>query len=354
MPETDPFLRYHRQTLIEGIGRHGQQRLAQAHAVIVGMGALGCAGAQILARAGVGRITVIDRDIIETTNLQRQILFDEDDLDQPKALAAAAHLRRINSEICVEGLVADVRFDTVERLCAVIGGQRPRPSLLLDGTDNYETRYLLNDLAVREDIPFLYAGAVRTRAMSFAVVPGKTPCLRCIFEMPPDSGGTETCDTVGILAPAAVVAASIQSAQAIRILTGHPPEAALVELDLWNARPRRIDLTHARRDDCPCCAHREFAFLAGEHASDVVPLCGQDAFSVAGSGRVDLDALASRLQVHGEVRATRHLVRSTLTHETGTDGRAITLTVFADGRTIVAHARDAEHARSIVSRFVGR
>ncbi len=354
MPADDPFLRYHRQMLVDGVGREGQERLRSAHAVIVGCGALGCTSAQLLARAGIGRITVIDRDLVEATNLQRQILFDERDLAEPKAVAAARHLRAINSEVEIEGIVADARFDTIERLCGISGNARPRADILLDGTDNYETRYLLNDLAVREAILFLYAGAVRTRAMSFAVIPGRTACLRCIFEQPPTAGDPETCDTVGILAPAAVVAASIQTAQAIRILVGDPPAPALIEMDLWDGSQRRIDLSAARRDDCPCCARREFPFLSGEHATDVAHLCGQDAFSITGGRSVDLEPLADRLRAHGEFRATRFLVRGTLAHEVGTHGRPIELTVFADGRTIVSYARDADHARSIVARFVGR
>ncbi len=353
MPADDPFLRYHRQMLVDGVGRQGQERLRRAHAVIVGCGALGCTSAQVLARAGIGRITVIDRDLVEATNLQRQILFDERDLAEPKAVAAAEHLRAINSEIEVEGIVADARFDTIERLCGITGNARPRADILLDGTDNYETRYLLNDLAVRDTIPFLYAGAVRTRAMSLAVIPGSTPCLRCIFEQPPTAGDPETCDTVGILAPAAVVAASIQTAQAIRILVGDPPAPALIEMDLWDGSQRRIDLSAARRDDCPCCACREFPFLSGEHAADVAHLCGQDAYSVVGTQRVDLSALAERLREQGKFSVTRFLVRGTLAHEVGAHGQPIELTVFGDGRTIVAHARDADHARSIAARFVG-
>lgn len=351
-----PFLRYHRQMLLPGVGDLGQQRLARAHAVVVGVGALGCVSADLLARAGVGTLTLVDRDLVELTNLQRQTLYTEQDaLDaMPKAIAAAQRLRSVNGAIRIEGVVADASPATIEPILKA-DALRPRPDVILDGTDNFETRYLLNDFAVRYGIPLVYAGVIATRAMQLTIIPGETPCLRCIFEQPPPAGGGETCDTVGVLAPAAATAAAIQASEAIRILLALPPSPHLLELDLWAHSERRLNIAGMRREDCPCCAQGRFEFLDGSRVGGVVTICGRDAFQVSPPSptQVDPRAMLDRLAAMGEFTANRFVVRGTLRGQAGSAGREIGLAVFADGRTIVTHARDAAHARAIVARFVG-
>lgn len=356
MPE-DPLQRYHRQMLLAPVGRAGQERLGRAHALIVGCGALGCVSSELLARAGVGRLTIVDRDLVELTNLQRQMLFDESDVRDhaPKAAAAAQKLRQINSTIEIEPIVADANHTNIERLAGIVGEDRPRIDVILDGTDNFETRYLLNDLAVREGIPFVYAGAVAFRGMGMTIVPGVSPCLRCVFEEPPPAGTSETCDTVGVWGAAVVASAAVQAGEALKVLLGDPARSTdLVEFDLHANTHRKLGVGSVLRADCPCCGHRDFAFLDGRRSSDVVTLCGRDAYQISPrAGAVDLESLAARLSAHGEFIATRFLVRGTLGQERGRDQVPIALTVFQDGRALIAHATDENQARAIYSRYVG-
>lgn len=355
----DPLLRYHRQMLLGPVGRGGQERLGNGHAIVVGCGALGCVSGELLARAGVGRITLVDRDLVALTNLQRQVLFEERDVREhaPKADAAAQKLRRINSTIEVEGIVADANHTNIERLAGLMGEERPAAGVIVDGTDNFETRYLLNDAAVKHGVPFVYAGAVSLRGMGMTIVPGVTPCLRCVFEEPPAAGTTETCDTAGVWGPAVVVSAAIQAGEVLKVLLGDWEHLSkrLVEFDLRENTHRALDVGSMRRADCPCCGRREFEFLDGRRAGDALTLCGRDAVQVSasGEGRVDLGALRERLAAHGEFSVNRFLVRGTLREERGADGRAVELTVFADGRAIVGRARDVGHARAVVARYVG-
>lgn len=355
--------RYHRQMLLPGIGEDGQRRISSSHALLIGCGALGCAIADQLARAGVGTLTIVDRDIVELTNLQRQTLFDESDAATglPKAEAAAARLRRINSSIQIRPVVADFGHRNAETIALKDG---PRPAVVLDGTDNFMTRYLINDLCVKHSIPFIYGGAIATSGMSMTVIPGTTPCLRCLFDQPPAPGNTPTCDTAGILGPVTTTIGAHQAAEAIKTLAGRPEAAsrALLEIDMWSGRQRRLDVSSARRTGdasggaCECCVHHRFPYLSGDLAADSTVLCGRNAVQVNPpldlvSHRLDLDALAARLRPHGVFEATRVMLRGRLAGTNGEDG--LELTVFPDGRAIVRGTLDPALARSIYARYVG-
>lgn len=348
--------RYHRQMLLEQVGSEGQGRLAAAHAAVVGIGALGCAAADHLARAGVGRLTLIDRDLVELTNLQRQTLFDESDAREglPKAEAARRRLEAVNGTIEIHSHIADLTGGNAEQLLAGDGG----PGVIVDGTDNFETRYLLNDLAVKHGVPFVYGGAIATRGMQLTVRPGVTPCLRCLFEEPPDAGSQPTCDTAGVLGPVVAIVAACEASDALRVLLGQGDRipTSMLEFDLWEGRRRRVDLSGARRDDCPCCGRREFRFLASRAADGAAALCGQGAVQVAGSAGargVDLVSLASRLEAVGEVESRAFMVRCRLSGEQADLGGSLVLTVFRDGRAIVNGTNRPERARSVYARYVG-
>lgn len=355
MTTPDPTLaRYHRQMLLPGIGEEGQRRLLTGRAVIVGVGALGCALADHLARAGVGRLTLIDRDVVELTNLQRQTLFTESDVREnlPKAHAARRRLAEVNSGIHIDAHAADLTPANAERLLDLASAPN---TILLDGTDNFETRYLLNDLAIKHRVPFAYAGVVASVATAMTIVPGVTPCLRCLGEKPP-AGTGPTCDTSGVLGPAVAAIASFQAADAIKILAGRVDaiRPRLISLDLWNTSARVIDADPlGPRADCPCCGLRRFEFL-----NDATPgqaaLCGQNAIQIsptsAGGATLDLAALAERWRPLGVVHLNPFLARLTLPPP---PNPAHELTVFADGRAIVKGTTRPEVARSLYARYVG-
>ncbi|MEX2217901.1 MAG: ThiF family adenylyltransferase [Phycisphaerales bacterium] len=354
--------RYHRQMLLPGVGEEGQRRLAESSVLLVGCGALGCASADLLARAGVGRITLVDRDVVELTNLQRQTLFDERDAAEglPKAEAAARRLRAVNSPIRVEAVVADFNSGNAERMV-----REAAPAVLLDGTDNFETRYLLNDLAVKHGVPYCYGGVVGTRGMQMTVLPTATRergscCLRCVFETPPAPGSVPTCDTAGVLGPVVAIVAACQASDAFKLLLGRADllSPTLLEIDLWSNLRRRLDLSAARRADCPCCGLRGFEFLEGDAMSGTRALCGQIAVQVCPAGaaagaRVDLAGLAERLLPHGEFEVGRFFLRGELARERSPEGAPVGLTVFPDGRAIIRGTERVEAARSIYARFIG-
>ncbi len=331
------------------------ERLGAGHAIVVGVGALGCASAQWLARAGVGRLTLIDRDVVEESNLQRQVLFDEEDARQglPKAEAAAARLRLANGALDARARVADL---TARNARALLGDD-PR-AVIVDGTDNFETRYLLNDGAVALGMAFCYAGVVGTTATTMTVIPASaghaiaTPCLRCVAPALPAPGSVGTCETLGVLGPAVGLAAALQATDALKVLLGREGEVAraLTEWDAWSGTRRAIALG-APDPACPCCAGRRFEFLEGRGGGDAVVLCGEDAVQVSpGEGAtVDLDALAGRLQACASVERRASMVRARLTDASP----APTLTVFADGRAIVRGTTDPARARALYARYVG-
>lgn len=345
--------RYHRQMLLRGIGEAGQEKLLGSRAVVVGCGALGTVAAELLARAGVGTVVIVDRDVVELTNLQRQVLFDEKDAREglPKAEAAARKLMTINSGVRVEAVVADFGHRNAEKLTTGAG-------VILDGTDNFETRYLLNDVAVKAGVPLVYAGAVGTEGMSFTVLPGEGACLRCVFEEPPDAGSAATCDTAGVLGPVTSMIASVQTAEALKVLLGKRGDVgrALVAVDLWANTWRRVDLKDARREDCLCCVQRRFEFLDGERATSAAKLCGRGSVQVnppTVGARVDLDQLAQRLRPHARVEVTRFMLRGVLGNEKGEEGGLVELTVFPDGRAIVKGTTVVERAKGIYAKYVG-
>ncbi len=357
----DGFDRYHRQSLLPGFGAASQQRLAASHAVVMGCGALGCGVADLLARAGVGTLTLIDRDVVEWTNLQRQTLFGEADARDglPKAVAAANRIGLINSSIRVRPLVADVNPRSVEHLCA-------NADVVIDGTDNFQTRYLVNDACVKHGWPLVYGGVVGTTGMTMTIVPGAagapeqdtdgrpvpgTPCLRCVFPDPPSPGSAPTCDTAGVLGPMVAVVAAVQAAEAMKILVGRFDllRPTLSHFDIWNNHRRTIDLAGIDRGACPCCGLRQFEFL--EAAGDATTaICGADSVQVlpGSAQRIDLDALAARLRGHGDFAAGPYFVRGRLA-----DGGGVGLTVFRDARAIVHGTTDSARARSIYARYVG-
>jgi molybdopterin/thiamine biosynthesis adenylyltransferase len=335
--------RYHRQSLLPFIGPEGQARLAAARVLLVGCGALGGVVADQLVRGGIGYLRIADRDIVELTNLQRQVLFDEADAQGgvPKAAAAARRLAAVNSAVAVEPAVVDVHAGNLPELMAGV-------DLIVDGTDNAETRYLINDAAVRAGVPWVYGGCVSADGRVMAVRPGVTACLRCVFPDPPAVGELPTCDTAGVLGPAAAVVASLQVIAAFKLILGVEADGLTV-LDLWRNRFRMVE-TGGPRADCPCCGRREFPFLERSVEGGAAHLCGRDAVQVrpVTAGRTDLALLATKLAAAGAVERTPFLLRCRPEGEAG-----ITLTVFGDGRTLVGGTVDVGRARSLVSRYLG-
>ncbi len=371
-PPSKPSLagRYQRQTLLPDIGEQGQTALASSRVVILGCGALGTVLSEMLARAGVGLkdsggwIRLIDRDIVEPSNLQRQTLFTEADAlaTRPKAIAAADALARINSSVDLRPQVADFNHLTAARLASCESGD-DRPHVLLDGTDNFSTRLLLNDLAVREAIPMVYAGAVGTRGMLMSVLPPKDnapwevgPCLRCILDEPPAPGATPTCDSAGVLGTVTSATASFAATEAIKILIGRFDllRRHLLAFDPWNTQFSRIDAgPDSRVPDCPCCAQRRFEYLESEAPVAPASLCGRGAIQVAPPKpgmKVDLESVARTLTpaTAEDLSASPYLVRGTLREPEG-----VQITVFADGRALFQGLEDFDRARGLYSRLLG-
>lgn len=337
--------RYSRQILFEGIGDEGQARLAQSKAVIIGCGALGAVQAETLARAGVGTLVLVDRDFVEESNLQRQIMFDESDaLNRlPKAVAAAARIARVNSDIEVEPVVTDVNFENIEEIIA-------GASLVMDGTDNFETRFLINDACMNSKTPWVYGAAVGSYGLTMTIVPGNSPCLRCVLEAMPEPGSGPTCDTAGVIMPIVTTIASIQAAEALKLLTGqtHKLHRSLISIDLWDFQFNALDLsTFNARDDCPACSRGELEFLRGAGRQVTTTLCGRNAVQIARSGRgvIDFAALAERLKSAGEVAFNDFLLRFRV--------EGYDITVFRDARSIVRGTADPAIARGLYARYIG-
>lgn len=367
MPDRDDNLgRYHRQVLLPGFGAEGQRRLLAAHAMIVGCGALGGMIADLLARAGVGTLSIIDRDLVDLTNLHRQVLYEEADAEAgfPKAEAARARLARINGDVTIHAHVDDFSHRNAERYLLAA-----KPDVILDGLDNFQARYILNDLAVKHGLPYIYGGAVGTTGMSMAVLPETsqwtadhvTPCLRCIFPDAPPPGSSPTCDTAGILGPVAAMIASHQATQALKLLSGNVDalDRSLLSIEAWGNQTRRIDLSAARdAEACPCCGHRQFDHLEGRAGGDAVHLCGSNAVQITAGQNdeadcIDLEALAARLAPHGRFSTNRFLLRGVLVDETNDAGEPYELTVFRNGRTIIRGTDRLDVARSIHARYIG-
>lgn len=332
--------RYSRQALFSGIGPEGQERLKRAHAAVVGVGATGAAAAGLLARAGVGTLTLIDRDFVEESNLQRQVLFDEADAraSLAKAEAARRKIAGFNSEIAVRAFVADLTPGNVHDLLR-------EAQIILDATDNFETRYLLNDYAVEQAKPWIYTAAVGAYAVTMNILPGETACLACVFPQAP-GGAVETCDTAGILNSAVNLAASLEVTEALKWMVGGQAamRRTLLSCDLWNNEWTEVHAATARAD-CVVCGRRDFAHLRGEGRPHIT-LCGRNSVQIHERSRpMDLKEMEARLSLQGQVRRNDLLLR----FERG----GHTLILFADGRAIIQGTTDPAVARSFYARFVG-
>ena len=332
--------RYSRQVLFSGVGPEGQARLDSAHVAVVGVGATGAAAAALLARAGVGTLTLIDRDFVEESNLQRQVLFDEADArdSRPKADAARRKIAAFNSEIEIHAHVADLVPGNIHELLQGAG-------IVLDATDNFETRYLLNDYAVEQSKPWIYAAAVGSYAATMNIIPGETACLACIFPQPP-GGAVETCDTAGILNTAVNLAASIQVTEALKWIVGARDKIrrSLLSCDVWTSEWTEISAA-APRPNCAVCGQHDFAHLRGEGRPHIT-LCGRNSVQIHERSRpIDLAAMEARLRPHGSVLRNDMLLRFRRGDHT--------LTLFADGRAIIHGTTDVAVARTLYARFVG-
>jgi molybdopterin/thiamine biosynthesis adenylyltransferase len=337
--------KYSRQILFGEIGEAGQEHLLSGSVVIVGCGALGTVAANLLVRAGVGRVRIIDRDFVEASNLQRQTLFEEADAEDalPKAVAAERRLRAINSAVAVEGIVADLTPENVKEQLAGF-------SVILDGTDNFETRLLLNDAAVSMQTPWIYAAAVASYGVTMTVQPGKSACLACLLEDSENGGGIgaeDTCDTVGVLNAAVGVVASIQAAETMKLLAGKREALSekLISYDVWSGKFQSIRVR--RNPACRACVRHEFAYLDGKVQPEIT-MCGRDSVQIHQRGRkLDLEALARRLsnRAPGAVRNNDFLIRFQIA--------PYELTVFVDGRAVIKGTKDPAVARSLYSRYIG-
>lgn len=341
--------RYRRQAMLPEFGPEGQARLAGAHAAMIGCGALGTVASELLVRAGVGQVTLVDRDVVELTNLQRQTLFTEADAREgvPKAEAAARRLGEINSGVRTNALVEDLRAGNAERVLGFASGGGP--GVLIDGTDNFETRFLLNDLSVKHGVAYVYGGAVGTRGMAAAFRPGEGACLRCVFDGPPAPGSQATCETHGVFGPVTAIVGAYEAGEAIKLLAGAGDRAlrTMLDFDVWTGQRRRVELE--RDPECPCCAKRRFEFLERAGAGEAAAVCGQDSVQIPGRDGVELDlaVLGARLARAGEAKAGAFVVRARV------EGGRYGLIVFRDGRTIVRGTRDVAEARAVHARYVG-
>ncbi|MBI4286136.1 MAG: ThiF family adenylyltransferase [Chloroflexi bacterium] len=332
--------RYSRQALFPGIGKEGQQKLGQGFAVIIGCGALGSLIASALVRAGVGKVRIIDRDFIEYHNLHRQVLYDEDDVrnELPKAIAAERHLKKVNSSIEIEGIVADVNFTNIEKF--VHGA-----NVILDALDNMETRLLINDAALKLRIPWVYGGAVASHGMTMNIIPGETPCFRCIAANPGRRGLFLTCDTAGVISPAPWIVASLQAAEAMKILVGAKEvNRQLVVLDVWENTFHRLKVE--ARKDCPACQGK-YESLGGKHRLRATSLCGQSAVQVLDPrvGNLALPDLAERLKEVGTVSYNDYILHFTVDSNE--------MLIFPDGRAIVKNTTNETLAKGLYAKYIG-
>lgn len=346
--------RYQKQMLFAPIGSSGQERIAAARVLLVGCGALGCVLADSLTRAGVGHLRIVDRDFVELSNLQRQVLFTESDVERhlPKAIAAAERLQQVNSQIQVESIVEDVTNANIMKLASDV-------DLILDGTDNFEIRYLINDASLELQTPWIFTGCTGSHGQVMPVIPGRTGCLRCLMPDAPPPGSTETCDTAGVLGPAVIHVASLQAAIALRILVegkwdpadkecAHPFRK-LTLVDPWNLTFRQIDTSGLPDGNCPACCKGERLWLRGERSVQSTVLCGRNAVQVSSDSAMELSLsdLASRLQPFATVMENRFLIRADFADDD------LQLTVFSDGRAIVKGTEDPAIARSVVAKWIG-
>ncbi len=344
MPSDD---RYSRQILFHGIGEEGQRRIRNGRVLLCGCGALGSVIADSLVRAGVGFLRLVDRDFVELSNLQRQVLYDEQDIAEqlPKAIAAGRKLAKINSSVTLEPLVADIDHTNILALAASV-------DLIVDGMDNFETRFLINDAALETNIPWVYGGCVGSHGQVLPILPSETACLRCLIGDVPGPGMTETCDTAGVIGPAVNVVAALQVVAALKILAGRRDqiEPSLTIVDVWDGTLRKMNVANLReKSDCPACVKGERDWLSGKKGSQTTVLCGRNAVQVSPAEKqmLSLVDLAARLGAAGDVSQNAFLVRLTLPED------EFQLTIFPDGRAIVKGTDDVTVARSLYARYVG-
>jgi molybdopterin-synthase adenylyltransferase len=337
--------RYDRQIRFAPLGESGQRNLAAGRALVCGCGALGSVIASTLVRAGVGFVRIVDRDFVELNNLQRQFLYDEQDIAAalPKAIAAANKLRLVNSAVVIEPIVADVSYANIDSLAADV-------DVIVDGTDNFATRFLVNDFAVKHGKPWVYGGSIGAEGQSMTIIPGQSACLACLLPEAPPPGTTPTCDTAGILGPIVGVIGSIEASEALKILSGNIQATSrhLTVIELWENRLRTVDISRLRDEsDCRVCQHGEFVWLSGERGGDSAILCGRNAVQLTPPPGMllSLSSLAERLHGIGPIVHNSFLLRLAV------DGYQ--LTVFPDGRTIVSGTDDLATARSLQAKYVG-
>lgn len=350
--------------LLPGFGEEGQKKLLASKVLVLGCGALGTVIANLLARAGVGHLVIADRDFIEVTNLQRQVLFDEQDVADaiPKAEAARRKIARINSQVKVTAVIDDINHTNIEKLAAGC-------SAIIDGVDNFETRFLANDCAVKLGIPYIYGGAVGTVGMTYAVLPHTesgqsdweqagvaTPCLRCIFEQAPPPGMNPTCETAGVLSPVVSIISSYEVSETLKVLTGNwrAVSPTMLSIDTWLNTVKQFKVLRAYDvGQCVCCKKRQFEHLEGRFSSATTTLCGRNAVQLSQAQRngdkLDFDQIADRLRAHGSVTASKFMLRADIKD----NGEDYELTLFTDGRAIVKGTKEANVAKSIYAKYVG-
>jgi len=344
-PDFQSLDRYSRQMRFPGMGKVGQQKLLASRITLCGCGALGTVLANILVRAGVGNLRIVDRDFIETSNLQRQVLFDENDVreNMPKSEAAARKLRQINSSVNVEAVVADIDRTNIEELCR-------DADVILDGTDNFEVRYLINDTAVKLNKPWVFGGAIGSYGQTMTIIPGKTPCLRCVFEASPGPGEVGTCETAGVLAATVNIIASLQATEAMKLIVGKTDaiNKELFFIDIWENVTRRHKVAPLLgKVDCPCCQRRSFEWLDGAHGSQTTSLCGRNAVQVSlrAATKLNFDEMAKQLSHSGTVSHNKFMLKF--------DVDEYQFTVFPDGRAIIKGTDDTEKARVLYAKYIG-
>ncbi len=334
------FKRYSRQVFFNGIGENGQKRIFASTVLIVGCGALGSNIANLLVRAGVGFVKIVDRDFVELSNLQRQVLFDELDAEKrlPKAVAAVKKLEKINTSVQLEPIIRDVNARNIESLIAGV-------DVVMDATDNMETRYLINDACIKHGIPWVYGGVIGATGMTMDIIPGKTACLRCLSKTPPAPGTTPTCETEGVVGGIPAVIASIEATEALKILVGHDPTGGhMIHIDLWENEYNRFEVKP--RPDCLACSNKQFDFLSGNQGADVFSLCGRNAIQISGGeDSLNLEQLEDRLALLGDISNNGFFLTFKIDD--------FELMIFPESRVIIKGTSDEAVARSLFAKYIG-
>src|SRR5690606_12890239 len=340
----DPTLRYAKQIKAYSIGSTGQDKLATASCAVIGMGALGSAIADLLVRAGIGYLRIIDRDFVEISNLHRQSLYNEQDTEKfmPKAIAAAHALRRVNSSITIDPIIADVHAGNIEQLLDGI-------DFIVDGSDNFTIRYLINDYSVSYNKPSVYGAVVGTSGSTATFIPQHTPCFRCLFPEPPELGAVDTCDTAGVLGPIVHMIASIQAAEIMKLATGQQKQcnSALLQLDCWSLQQLSLDISHAKNEQCPCCSQGSRDWLNEASLIHSTSICGRQTIqlTLAEPLPYTLDEFAALYEKTYETKRNRYLVKIKYSDQ-------INLILFPDHRIMIQGTEDVEFAVNILKKFV--